>query len=248
MQDLPTDSVERLSRVARLLSTQRTLPAQLETVVAIAQQTIPACDSAGIILIIEGEPTTAAVTDRLAVEIDLVQYETGQGPCLGAIADSEVIRIDVIEKDSRFTRFAPGALDLEVNSFLSLPLTANGRVVGAFNLYSRRPGAFDEEAERVAQPLADYAADAISTSPLYVYSLDMVEGLVETMESRALIEQATGVIMVTDRCTSGEALAWLRDLALARGASMRSTAERVIAERPAGVVLDHPRTRAEGDR
>ena len=232
MQDLPTDSVERLSRVARLLSTQRTLPAKLETVVAIAQRTIPACDSAGIILIIEGEPTTAAVTDRLAVEIDLVQYETGQGPCLGAIADSEVIRIDVIEKDSRFTRFAPGALDLEVNSFLSLPLTANGRVVGAFNLYSRRPDAFDEEAERVAQPLADYAAEAISTSPLYGYSLDMVEGLVETMESRALIEQATGVIMVTDRCTSGEALAWLRDLALARGASMRSTAERVIAERP----------------
>ena len=234
MQELPRESIEKLSRVARLLGTQRTLPAKLETVVALAKRTIPSCHAAGVCLIIEGEPTSAAVTDRLAVEIDLVQYDTGQGPCLAAIDGSEIIRIDVIERDSRFSRFAPGALALDINSVLSMPLAANGEVVGALNLYSRLQDAFDDQTIEAAQPLADTAADAISRSPLYAYSLDMVEGLVETLESRALIAQATGVLMVTDACTAAEALDHLRGLALAGGASMRTVAERVVQERPTG--------------
>ena len=236
MQELPTESIERLSRVAKLVGTQRTLPAKLETIVALAKRTIPNCHAAGVSLIIQGEPTTTAVTDRLAVEIDLVQYETGQGPCLAAIDESEIIRIDVLERDSRFSRFAPGALALDINSVLSMPLAANGQVVGALNLYSRLTDAFDDDDDdddqtvRAAQPLADAAAEAISRSPLYAYTLDMVEGLVETLESQALVAQATGVLMVTDGCTAGEALDMVRDLALATGVSLRTVAERVVAE------------------
>lgn len=228
------ESVERLSRVTKLLRTQRTLPAKLETIVAIATRTVPSCHSAGISLLIDGQPTTSAVSDRLAVEIDLIQYETGEGPCLSAMRDSKIVRVDVIGQDSRFSRFTPGALDRDVNSFLSLPLNAGGRTVGAMNLYSHKPNAFDEEAERVAEPLADYAAEAVSTSPLYAYALEMVDGLMETMESQALIGQATGVLMATEQRTSGEALDRLRELALASGESMRTVADWVLEERPLG--------------
>ena len=241
MEELPVEAVERLTRVTRLLATQRTLPARLESVVALARRTIPGCDAAGVILMIEGVPTSTAVTDRLAVEVDLVQYETGEGPCLAAIAESQVIRIDVIERDSRFTRFAPGALDHEINSVLSLPLEVNGTSVGALNLYSHEADAFDEQTASAAQPLADYGAEAIARSPLYAYSLDMVEGLVESLESRALIAQAVGVLMVTDRCTTEEALDRLRATALAGGTSMRTVAGRVIADRPARVPADQGR-------
>lgn len=41
------ESVERLSRVTKLLRTQRTLPAKLETIVAVATRTIRNCDAAG---------------------------------------------------------------------------------------------------------------------------------------------------------------------------------------------------------
>ena len=80
MQDLPEEAVERLARVSKLLRTQRSLPAKLEAVVALAKQMVPGCDSAGIMLLVEGQATSAAVTDRVAVEIDLVQYQTGEGP------------------------------------------------------------------------------------------------------------------------------------------------------------------------
>lgn len=85
MQDLPPETVEKLARVTKLLKTQRTLPAKLEAVVALVKRTIPNCDAAGICLLIDGEPTSIAVSDRLAIEIDLVQYRTGDGPCLTAL-------------------------------------------------------------------------------------------------------------------------------------------------------------------
>ncbi len=232
MQELPEQSAEKLSRVVRLLRTQRSLPARLETVVAIVRRTIPACDAAGICLLVDGQPTSAAVSDRLAVEVDLVQYQTGEGPCLDAIRYANVIRVDVMERDGRFSRIAPGALAVDVNSVLSVPLEARGRAVGALNMYSHAPDAFDDQTERAVRPLADYAAEVIGTSPLYAYSLDMVEGLVETLESQALIAQATGVIMATEELTGEEALDRVRSLALASGEPMRIVAERVLAERP----------------
>jgi len=60
----------------------------------------------------------------------------------------------------------------------------------------------------------------------------MVDGLAETLESRALIAQATGVIMVTEQQSSEEAMDRLRDLALSSGESMRTVAGWVIEERP----------------
>lgn len=232
MQQLPEQSAEKLSRVVKLLRTQRSLPARLETIVAMVRRTIPRCDAAGISLLIDGQPETAAVSDRLAVEIDLVQYQTGEGPCLDAIRHSNVIRVDVIERDSRFSRIAPGALAVDVNSVLSIPLEARGRAVGALNMYSRLPNAFDDQTEQAVRPMAEYAAEVISTSPLYAYSLDMVDGLVETLEDQALIARATGVIMATEERAGEEALDRLRNLALASGEPMRVVAEWVLAERP----------------
>lgn len=240
MQELPKESIERLSRVTKLLSTQRTLPARLEAVASIVKRIVPTCDAVGLSLLVDGQPTTAAVSDRLAVEIDLIQYETGEGPCLSAIRDSNVIRIDLIERDRRYSRFAPGAIAHDINSVLSLPLTVGGRTVGALNLYSHAAGAFDARTEEVLRPLVDYAAEVVSTSPLYAYSLELVEGLVEDLESRAMISQAMGIIIANEGCTQEQALDRLRELALASGEPIRSVAEWAIVERPNGAATLEP--------
>ena len=65
-------------------------------------------------------------------------------------------------------------------SVVSFPLVAGGRTVGALNLYSYLPDAFDADTERVMAPIVNYAADVLSTSPLYAYSLNLVEGLPAT--------------------------------------------------------------------
>ncbi len=104
--------------------------------------------------------------------------------------------------------------------------------MGALNLYSHTPSAFDGRTHEAVRPLADYAAEVISTSPLYAYTLEMVDGLVESMETQAIIAEATGVIMATEQLSSEEALDRLRSLAFTSGESMRTVADWVIQERP----------------
>lgn len=232
MEELPQESIEKLARVTKLLRTQRTLPAKLEAVAALASRTVPNCDAAGISLIIEGEPTSCAVSDRLALEIDLVQYQRGQGPCLDPMPAANVVRIDVLERDSRCARLAPGASARDINSVLSTPLCAGGTTIGALNLYSRAENAFDSRAQELAQPLADYAFEVVSSSPLYACLLEIVDGLLESLEGQALIAQATGVIIATEHMTNEGAMDRLRDLALVSGESLRTVAERVLVERP----------------
>lgn len=232
MDELPDVALERLDRVNRLLQSQRTLPAKLEAIVTMVKRTVPGCDSAGIILLVDGEPTTTAVSDRLTVEIDLVQYDTGEGPCLEAIRQGKVIRIDLIAEDERFRRLAPGAIAHDVHSVLSLPLSAHGDDVGALNIYSHQANAFDDTSQALAQPLADYAAEVIASSPLYACSLDMIEGLIESMESQALVSRATGVLMATEGLNDVQALDRLCHLALSSGRSMPMVAGWLLQERP----------------
>ena len=102
------------------------------------------------------------------------------------------------------------------------------------------PNAFDARAEEAAQPLVDYAAEVLATSALYAYALELVDGLVESLESQAIIAQATGVLAATEQLTTEEALDRLRTLALASGESMRNVSAWVIEERPRGSVAASP--------
>lgn len=192
MEELPEESVERFARVAKLLKTQRTLPAKLESVAAIAKRTVHNCDAVGISLLVDGEHTTSAVSDRLAVEVDLVQYHPAKGRVLRPSTTGRSFGSTSSSATAAFPVIAPGAMALDIHSVLSVPLRARDRALGALNLYSRLLDAFDARAEQAAQPLADYAGEVVGTSALYAYALEMVDGLVESLESQAIIGQRPG--------------------------------------------------------
>src|SRR5688572_1900178 len=112
----------RIEMVNRVLQTQRTLPAKLEAVAEVLARVIDGCDSVSIALVVEGRITTAASSSQLAVEADLVQYDNHEGPCLASVANAQTIRIDLLPQDERFEHFAPGAIEVGVESVLSVPL------------------------------------------------------------------------------------------------------------------------------
>lgn len=240
MSVLPEDFNVRLARVMKLVKTHHTLPARLEAAAALAKRAVPTCDAAGVSLIVIGEPITSAATDKVVLEVDVVQYEMQQGPCLEAIARSDIVRVDLIDNDIRYSRFAPRALEIGINSIISFPLLANGRTVGALNLYSRRHDAFDGDTERVIAPIVGYAAETLATSPLYAYSLDVVEGLVEAVDDQATIDQATGALMARNDLTGSEAFDVLRDRALVQAVSMREAAAGLLAELSRSGSLEGP--------
>ena len=65
------------------------------------------------------------------------------------------MRVRDLAADSRFPSYGPRAVQMGARSTLSLPLSSDGSVVGALNLYSRQVDAFDIVGDALA------AADAL---------------------------------------------------------------------------------------
>jgi len=225
--ELPDELRPYLDRVHRLATTQTTLLTELEAVAEVLERTIPDCDAVSIALVVEGATVTGAASSQLAVEIDLVQYDHDQGPCLTSMAERSPVRIDVLRQDERFEHFAPAAVERGVESSLSVPLVRDGDVVGSINLYSTQPNAFADATLTMVAPIAEYTAEVIGGSPLYAASLDLVGGLVAAVKDTDDIHVAIGFLMGLGTATEAEAWTILRDRALQNGASIAETARQI---------------------
>jgi GAF domain-containing protein len=220
----------RSERLVRALWMERGLMGRLEAVTALSKRLIDGCDAAGVALQVHGEARSLATTDRVVLEVDLVQYATGEGPCLAAIAEGRPIRIDVLEENERWEHFAPGALDRGVESVLSLPIRSGGTTVGALNLYSKAARAFDVDAERTGQVLADYGGEVIRRSPLYAYSMDLVDEVLGELATSELVNTAVGLVMERARVDAETALRRLSDDAGRHRMTLREAAEWELRE------------------
>jgi GAF domain-containing protein len=221
--------IQTLQKLAEVLQTQRTLGAALARIAEAATTSVPGCDAASIAISVAGRPATAAITGRIALELDLVQYDLDDGPCLQTFHSVGALRLDLVDSDEEFPHFARAARERGVRAVLSLPATWGGEVVGTLNLYSRtRP--FDETAESIALLLAAQVAIAISRSPEFVAARAVVEEAQRGADDDADINRATGLLMVNEACTAEQAEGLLRHAALQDETTIIEIAHRIIEQ------------------
>ena len=118
--------------------------------------------SCGMTMQPSGRPVTVACSDQVAARIDEVQYELDDGPCLHAMRDGQMVRIEDTAAKERWPEFEAQAASHGIRSCLALPLNADGKPVGALNLYSREASAFGVAEARRAENFAENASGALS--------------------------------------------------------------------------------------
>jgi GAF domain-containing protein len=224
----PEDLRARVEAVNRVLGSQRTLPAKLEALAEVLQRMVPVCDAVSVALVVEGRVRTGAASSQLAVEADLVQYRHQEGPCLDAVARDSTVRVDVLRQDETFEHFAPGAIEHGVESVLSIPLRVAGDVVGSVNMYSTGPEAFAEDTAAAVEPILRYAAELISRSPVYAYSLDLMDELAAEVYRQDTIAIAVGILMAISHCDEAEAWQMLNEVPGGEDDSLVEAAQLVI--------------------
>ena len=200
----------------------------LHELAVLAARTLGEGLSCGITLQPTGRPLTVASSDLNAGQLDELQYDLNQGPCLPALRDGEEIRIDDLANDSRWQDYAVRALAHGVRSSLSMPLITPERSVGAFNLYSNRPGFFGAAETRLAQRFAREATVAVGIAARLAAQAVLTDQLRASLASRAVIDQALGVIMAQQRCTAAEAFAVIRSASQNRNVKVHEIAEQII--------------------
>lgn len=227
--DVSQDLVTALQQLADVLQQQDTLGAALANIAEAASRSVPRCDAASIALSIEGRPITAAMTARVALELDLVQYDTHDGPCLKSLRTMSTLRLDVAEGGDGFPHFASAAQGRGILAVLSVPAMWGGDVVATLNLYSRT-GVFDDTATSVATVLAAQVAIAVSRSPEFAVARGVVEQGQRELEDKSQVQLATGLLMVNEACTAEQAEGLLRSAAATDEKTMVEIAQRIIAQ------------------
>jgi GAF domain-containing protein len=195
---------------------------------------VPGADGVGVTLILTGTDgpkpilRTAAYSDPWVKVVDLVQYRTGQGPCIEAIVRCEVTNLPTLE-DSSYPDFCALASKEGLGSVLAAPLEIEAKAVGALNLYSRSAHAFGPRSQDVASNFATQAAIALVNIELYEGARALSLQLGDAMESRAVIEQAKGILMGRDGCSADEAFTRLKLMSQETNIKLHDVAESLVA-------------------
>lgn len=174
----------------------------------VAKRTVPGAVEVSVTLA-DGEPVTVTYTGALAVAVDETQFESGYGPSLDAIRLARTILVDDLESEDRWPNYSPRALRAGVRSSVSVPLSFEAGRIGGFNVYGLQPHAFDADAVLLVEELAGYAGMVLNNAHLYFSAADRADQMAEAMRSRAVIEQAKGVVMATRGCSADEAFSVL---------------------------------------
>lgn len=155
-------------------------------------------DMAGVtVLDQEGSASTAALTSQAVAVIDELQYRSGVGPCLEAAESAEIVVADQNAAVERWPGFATEARTYGVASFLSIPLPPleAGVGTGAVNVYGCRPDGFARSEVALMNLFTTAAGYAISSTERYRGAHQLALELERALESRAVIDQAKGVLM-----------------------------------------------------
>ncbi|MEU8165174.1 GAF and ANTAR domain-containing protein [Micromonospora sp. NPDC049004] len=223
------DPAQALAELSRIRLDEISLDDMLLRVATLANRSVPGATEVSVTLVRGRRGWTAASTGDLARELDERQYEQNRGPCLDASASGGTISLPDMAIEQRWPQWAQRARDVGVGSSLSIGLPIQESVVGALNVYGGTAHAFDPPAVAVAEHFAAYAAVALANAHLYDSAATLAEQLREAMRSRAVIEQAKGIIMGERRCTPDEAFALLSKISQDTNRKVRDVAEALVA-------------------
>lgn len=172
-----------------------------------------------------------STSDPVLKELEALQLEYDEGPCLLAYrTGTQVIAAD-LEGDTRFERFAQRALEAGMRAVYSFPMRIDDMVFGALNLYDTEPGQESVPTLRwlaVGQTFADVATSYLANARDLAQKDLLSSQLTEALDRRVVIEQAKGFVMSRLGVDSQEAFETIRRYARAHRISVRTIARGIV--------------------
>jgi hypothetical protein len=171
---------------------------------------------------------TISASDALAVRVDELQFDLGEGPCWDAMNLSRPI----LEPDLRnpqsttWPAFLPAILEEKVTALFAFPLSVGSLRIGAVDLYSIPPVSLNSTQSKQASAMADVVSKHVLRR-----ALQLVGGEYEDLGnafSRRLIHQATGMVLAQLSVSAEDARLIIQGHAFAQGRSMMEVAQEIV--------------------
>ncbi len=122
-----TEAAEALEHLDRLSLRELSMESLLQSLADLTKRVMPGDPEASVTLLIKNEPSTVVDTGPLALGLDEVQYDRGDGPCLHTTRTGVPTEIGDTRTDGRWPDHARYVAGHGVLSVLAVPLILAGR-------------------------------------------------------------------------------------------------------------------------
>jgi len=190
---------QRLTVLARDLQRFSTSQEVLDHIVGTVVEMVPGAQDATITVAQQRKTArSAAASSERARLFDVLQSETGEGPCLDALFDQETLRVDDLATDTRWPALSARVEELGTRSMVCFQLFVTGNTLGSLDVLAAEPAAFSDESEHVGLMFAAHAAVALAGA-------QQLENVKSALDNRDVIGQAKGILMERFKITADQA-------------------------------------------
>jgi GAF domain-containing protein len=214
--------------LGRLSFAEHSLESVLQRVTALAAQVLPGEPVTSVTILSRGKPSTAASSGELALTLDEAQYRLGSGPCLAAASTGRTSELADTRAPADWSEFAAIAAAAGCGSVLSFPMPVQEQVSGALNVYGRDFPLPERHTLDVVARFAAYAVVPVSNMYLYESAVERATHLQTALDSRAVIDQAKGILMERFKLTADQAFQALTRVSMESNTKVRDVAERFV--------------------
>jgi len=137
---------------------------------------------------------SACSTDPKAEQLDALQRDLGEGPCMEAAHDvQQMYVVTDLREDDRWPLWGPRAVELGIRSLISVKLSSETisdehAPLGALNMYSTEVGWPEPGVVEIARIYTAHCANAVAQAR-------QITGLQRAVEGRHLIGVAQGILV-----------------------------------------------------
>jgi hypothetical protein len=212
----------------------------LHRLTVFAARQVPACSGATAALWRDGEPAEMAATHPDLAELFELSAQGHTGPWTEALATGEPVYCPDSLAEDRWPVYANAALCRGVRCSVTL-VHPFGRMTVTLSLFGARPRSLDPERIALAELLIAFGGATMGNASIYGDSQRTALQLREAAESRAVVDQAKGILMHALGCSAQEAFDRMRETSQTRHVKVTEVAKTIIkahrsvsGPRPAG--------------
>jgi GAF domain-containing protein len=228
--DPPRDPRAAFAELSKIMLAGQPLSASLARVAELAKETIPSAAEVSVTLLHDGQVATVTFTGPLASQLDERQYEAGFGPCMDAALSGATIVIEDTSDSPAYPDFGRIAHRRGITHTMSIGLPVARQTIGALNIYAIDDAILDEGTRELATAFASYAAVAVANAGVYATTANLAANLQIALESRAIIDQAKGILMSRHRISAEQAFDELSRLSQTTQRKLRDIAVDLVEE------------------
>jgi ANTAR domain len=224
----------------------------MHRLVELAARHVPGCSGATSVLWHGDEPTIMAASHPDLSELAELQLACRRGPIIDALAEGMPKSCPDTLSETRWPEYTGRALALGVRSSLTFVHASgrhpsgrhpsgqhspgqhpsgqdmSGQMALTLTMDATRPRVLDASQVPVGELLIAFGSAVMRNASTYDAAQRTVRQLSEGADSRAVVDQAKGILMVGLSCSADEALRRMREISQSRQIKVTEVARRIV--------------------